>query len=273
MKKMLCFLLITTMILSSTMFAMAEESDWAYIQEKGILTIGITLFPPMNYFDGEELVGFDTELALMVCEELGVEAEFIEINWDTKEMELNAKNIDVIWNGMCITEERAENMTFTQPYLNNTQAMVMKADLVETLMADIPSAVVAAEAGSTGEGKMLGLIPDDDTVEVSALTYFEGSTYVAVDSMAKALLEVKAGTADIALVDSVCALAAVGEGTDYPELVVNIDNNFGLQQYGIACRKGSDLAALIDECYQALLADGTVDEIAQAYGLTDMLVR
>lgn len=120
---------------------------------------------------------------------------------------------------------------------------------------------------------MDGSIPDDESVEVSAKAYFANTNYVACDSMAKALLEVKSGTADVAVVDSVCALAMVGEGTDYDDMVVNLDNNFGAQEYGIAFRKGSDATAKINEAIQELYDEGVVAEIAEKYGLTEMLIQ
>ena len=130
-----------------------------------------------------------------------------------------------------------------------------------------------AEQGSTGEGKLLGTIEDDETVEVSAKEYFKDANYVAVDSMAKALMEVKAGTADMAIVDSVCALAMVGEGTSYDDLVVNLDNNFGSQEYGIAFRKGSDMAEKVNAAIDELYQEGVVEEIAERYGLSEMLIK
>ena len=104
-----------------------KDSDWAYIEEKGELIIGITYFAPMNYEnEAGELVGFETEFAKAVCEELGIKAKFQEINWSAKETELAAKNIDCIWNGMTITEERQEAMSITIPYMANKQVMVVK---------------------------------------------------------------------------------------------------------------------------------------------------
>ena len=104
------------------------EGDLAYIKEKGKLIIGITLFAPMNYKDENgELTGFETEFAKAVCEKLGVEAEFVEINWNSKEMELSSKSIDCIWNGLTITDERKENMSLSVPYMANKQVMVAKA--------------------------------------------------------------------------------------------------------------------------------------------------
>ena len=273
MKKLLCMVLVLMMVFSAGAAMAESESDWAYIQGKGKLTIGITLFAPINYYDeNNELIGFDTELAKAVCEKLGVEVEFIEINWDSKEIELNSKNIDAIWNGMCITEERKQNMSMSRPYLYNTQAMVMKADKEADIMADIAGKYVVAEQGSTGEGKLQGTIADDDTVVVSAKEYFKDANYTPVESMAKALMEVKSGIADVALVDSVCALAMVGEGTDYDDLTVNLDNNFGLQEYGIGFRVGSDVTELVNNAIIELTKDGTVAQIAEKYGLTDMLV-
>ena len=273
MKKLLALALAVMMMAGLiTGIAAAEESDWDYISGKGKLVVGMTLFAPMNYYEGDEFVGFDTELTKAVGEKLGVEIEFVEINWDSKEIELNSKNIDCIWNGMCITPERKENMSMTNAYLYNTQAIVAKTDKMADLLANLEGVNVVAEQGSTGEGKLLGTIEDDETVVVSAKEFFSKSNYTAVDSMAKALMEVKSGTADIALVDSVCALAMVGEGTDYADMSVNLDNNFGLQEYGIAFRKGSDVTEKVNEIIVELTKDGTVAEIAGRYGLTDALV-
>ena len=276
MKKILCMLLAVVMVLATASFAFAEEeSDAEYILGKGTLNIGITLFAPINYEDPETgyLVGFDTEFAKAVCADLGIEPNFIVISWDAKEIELNSKSIDCIWNGMCITPEREENMSISDPYLLNTQAMVMQASREEEIMADVSGYTVVAEQGSTGEGKLQGTIEDDETVVVSAQEYFADCTYIPVGSMANALLEVKSGTADIALVDSVCALGMVRPDSDYSDLVVNMDNNFGDQFYGIAFRKGSDFTAMVNESIAKLKADGTVAELAEKYGLTDALIQ
>ncbi len=250
------------------------QTDAEYIEAKGTLVCGITMYPPMNYYDADgKLIGYDTEVAEAICAKLGLKAEFIEINWDSKEIELNAKNIDCIWNGMTITDERKENMSITAPYINNSQALVMKADREAEIMANVEGLTITAEAGSTGEGKVDGTLPDDGTETTSAYEYFSKSTYVPSDSMAKALMEVKSGTADLAIVDSTLALFNVGPGTDYEDLVCNLDLNFGAQQLGVAFRKGSDFTAKVDAAMAELLADGTLDEIAAKYGLQEALVR
>ena len=120
--------------------------------------------------------------------------------------------------------------------------------------------------------RQLGLFRYNRYYMTNDKEFFAEANYTAVDSMAKALMEVKAGTADLALVDSVMALAMVGEGTDYDDMVVNLDNNFGLQEYGIAFRKGSDITEKVNAAIAELTAEGVVAEIAANYGLTDALI-
>jgi len=248
-------------------------SDYKYIKDKGTLVIGITQYPPMNYYDKDgKLVGFDTELAEIVCEKLGLKAEFVEINWDSKEVELNSKNIDCIWNGMCITEERKQNMSISIPYMKNEQAIVVRAEREAEILSNVDGLILTAEAGSTGEGKALGTIPDDGTEDVSAKEFFANCEYVPADSMAKALMEVKSGTADMAIVDAVLAYYNVGPGTDFEDLVANTDNNFGAQQFGIAFRKGSDMTEKVNKILKELMEDGTMAEISKRYGLEDSLL-
>ncbi len=109
-------------------FEAAAESDVAYIQEKGVLLVGITDFAPMDYKDDNgEWIGFDADMAKIVGEKLGVEVEFVEIDWDSKIMELDSKNIDVVWNGMTLTDEVMAAMDCSVPYCNNAQVVVVAA--------------------------------------------------------------------------------------------------------------------------------------------------
>lgn len=103
-----------------------EDSDVSYIQGKGTLIVGITDFEPMDYKDGSgEWIGFDADMARLVAEKLGVEVQFIEIDWDNKIMELESKNIDVVWNGMTLTNEVVEAMECSNAYCNNAQVFVV----------------------------------------------------------------------------------------------------------------------------------------------------
>ena len=131
MKKILALLMAGAMAVTAFAgcgSAEKKDSDWGYISGKGKMTIGITYFEPMNYKDENgKLTGFETDFATAVCEELGVTPEFQEIEWDSKEIELNAKTIDCIWNGLTITEEREKNMSISLPYMANKQVMGVKA--------------------------------------------------------------------------------------------------------------------------------------------------
>jgi len=270
----LVLIMLTALLAGCGTSATSANSDFAYIKDKGTMIIGITQYPPMNFMDKEgKLTGFDTEFAKAVCEKLGVKAEFVEINWDSKEVELNAKNIDCIWNGMCITEERKKNMSISDPYMNNEQAIVMKASREKEILANVDGLTLTAEAGSTGEGKVDGTIADDGTEKISAKTFFANCEYAPSDSMAKALMEVKSGTADMAIVDATLAFYNVGPGTDFEDLVANTDNDFGSQQFGIAFRKESDVTGKVNEAMKALLKDGTLAKIASNYGLEAALVK
>ncbi len=235
------------------------ESDADYITEKGTMLIGITLFSPMNYYEGEELVGFETEFAKAVCEKLGVTPEFVEINWDAKEIELNSKNIDCIWNGMTITDERKENMEITTPYMANRQVMIVKSENEAKYSEGVDGAVVVAEKGSTGEE----LAMENE--------FFAAANYNAVDAQSTGLMDVAAGTSDVVIGDYVMAAGSIGEGTDYEDLVI-IDKDFTADEYGVAFRKGSDMTEKVNAIIAELMADGTLKEIADKYKLGDLLL-
>ena len=275
MKKIISLVLAGVMCMGLTSCKkVSDKTDLAYIQEKGKITIGVTNYPPMNYLDDEgNWTGFDTELAEAVAKKLGVDVEFVEISWEAKATELASKNIDCLWNGMCITDERKEMWEVTKPYMYNTQAMVMKADKEADILKDVAGKKIVAEAGSTGEGKILGDIDDtqDATVEVMAKDYFAKANYTGVASMATALMEVQSGMADVAVVDSVIAQGMVGgEGSQFTDLVVNTDNKFGDQYFGIAFRKGDvELCQKVNDVIDELIENGELDKIAEKYGLQD----
>ena len=179
---------------TKTNTSQTSSADWDYIKNKGELVIGITYFEPMNYKDDSgKLTGFETEFAESVCKELGVKPVFQKIDWDSKEVELKSKTIDCIWNGLTITDERKANMDISVPYMENKQVMVTKKENAEkfTKAENLKDATVVAEKKSAGE---------DVAKEYE---FFKDASYVSVDSQAKALLEVKSGTADIAVIDYV----------------------------------------------------------------------
>jgi len=104
-----------------------DKSGYEYIISRGKMIIGYTLFAPIAYKnDSNKLIGFDIDVAKAVCEKMGIVAEFQEIEWNDKEIELNAKNIDAIWNGMTLTEARAQSMSMSASYLKNKQVAVVR---------------------------------------------------------------------------------------------------------------------------------------------------
>ena len=240
---------------ASASAAAAADSDLAYLQANGKMVIGYTVYEPMNYTDADgNFTGFDTELATAVCEKLGVEPEFVEINWDTKETELAAKSIDCIWNGLTLTPDREENMACTKPYVKNAQVVVVKEGTDYTSTADLAGKTVVAEAGSAGE----------TTIQEDA--NLSQADYVSKSVQTDCLMEVAAGTADAAVLDLTLASAMIGEGTDYASL--KMVDELNVEEYGVAFRKGSDVAAAVDTAFDELKADGTMGALAEKYGLT-----
>ena len=239
---------------ASTADSAAADSDLAYLQNKGKMTIGYTVYEPMNYTDESgTFTGFDTELATAVCEKLGVEPDFVEINWDTKETELAAKSIDCIWNGLTLTDDREENMACTKPYVKNAQVVVVKDGTDYASTADLVGKTVVAEAGSAGEAAIEG---DENLAQVD---------YVSKSVQTDCLMEVAAGTADAAVLDLTLANAMIGAGTDYASLAIVDELN--AEEYGVAFRKGSDAAAAVDAAFDELKADGTMQALAEKYDL------
>ena len=233
----------------------AAGSDLDYIKGKGKMVIGYTVYEPMNYTDADgNFTGFDTELATAVCEKLGVEPDFVEINWDTKIVELDAKSIDCIWNGMTLTDEIQANAACTKAYAKNAQVVVMKSDADYSSTADLVGKTVVAEAGSAGESA----IQDDESLSQA--------DYVSKSVQTDCLMEVAAGTADATVLDLTLATAMIGEGTDYANLAIKDELN--AEEYGVAFRKGSDVAEAVDAAFDELKADGTMQKLADKYSLT-----
>ncbi|MGI6731386.1 MAG: transporter substrate-binding domain-containing protein [Anaerovoracaceae bacterium] len=230
------------------------ESDLAYVQDNGKLVIGYTDYAPMNYTDESgTFTGFDTELATLVCEKLGLEPEFVEINWDTKEVELSAKSIDTIWNGLTINDERKAAMEITKPYVKNAQVVIVKEGTAYEGTESLADKTIAAEQGSAGE-KVIG---EDDNLKQAS--------FVPKTLQTEALMEVKAGTVDAAVLDLTLARTMTGEGTNYED--INIVDFLAEENYGVAFRKGSDICEEVNKIFDEFVEDGTLAALAEKYGL------
>ena len=234
------------------------ESDLAYVKEKGVLVVGITDFAPMDYKnEAGEWIGFDADMAKGFAEKLGVEVEFVEIDWDNKILELDGKTIDCVWNGMTLTDEVKAAMDCSNAYCNNAQVVIVPADKAADYQTveSLEGLAFAVEAGSAGEK------------EVTAL----GLDCTPVKAQSDALMEVAAGTSDAAVIDSLMAAAMVGEGTGYADLTYTVGLNS--EEYGVGFRKGSDLVAELNAYFVESHAAGTMQECATTYGVDAALVE
>ena len=239
------------------------ESDMQYVKDKGTLVVGITNFEPMDYQDENgNWIGFDADMAKAFAESLGVKVEFQEINWDYKVMELNAKNIDCVWNGMTINDEVKAAMSVSDPYCLNAQVLVVPADKADQFQSveDLEGLTVAVESGSAGE----------DAAEALGLTT------VPVQKQSDTLMEVSAGTSDAAVIDLLMAGAMIGEGTSYADLTytLNLNEAQGLEseEYGVGFRQGSDLTEAYNEFWASAVADGSALETANTYGVQESVI-
>lgn len=229
-------------------------SDIEYVENNGKMVIGYTIYAPMNYEENGELTGFDTEFAEAVCEKLGVEPEFVVIDWDNKFLELESKSIDCIWNGMTITDEAKLNASVSKAYVKNAQVVVMNKDKAADYKSaeDMKDLKFVAEAGSAGEAAI-----NDNGLNAN---------YTAVTAQSDALLEVMSGSADACVIDITMANAMTGEGTSYAALTSVCE--LTTEEYGIAFRKNSDITEKVNAIMDELKNDGTLEELAKKYELT-----
>ena len=235
------------------------DSDVAYIKDKGTLVVGITDFEPMDYKnEAGEWIGFDADMAKLFAESLGVEVEFLELaDWDAKSMELDTKSIDVVWNGMTLTDDVKALMSTSEPYCLNGQVVVVNkavADQYQTVES-LSNLKFAVENGSAGAEQLDAL----------------GISYTAMQNQAAALMEVAAGASDAAVIDLLMAGAMIGEGTSYPDLTYTVQLND--EEYGVGFRKGSDLAEALNTWWKEAYSAGTVMEVAETYGVQESIIE
>ncbi len=257
MKKFLT-LIMTGILALSVCFGLTACSSSSEIGVgDGKLVIGYTLYPPMNYYDDDNnFVGFDTELAQEVCKVLNVECEFVEINWKTKLVSLNSKEIDVVWNGMTITDELKESMCIVGPYYQNKQVIVCRASDVDLFSAsatkkglDKDGLTIFTEGGSAGEATVQNL----------------GLSSTSVGAQRDVLLEIKSSANRVAVIDELLAAFLVGEGTSNPDLAY-VDVGFDLEYFGIGVRKNDvSTAFAIEKALDTLKENGTFARIQNKY--------
>lgn len=227
------------------------------------IVVGYTIYEPMNYFDGDTLVGFDTELATAVFENLGYKVVFQEIEWENKYTDLNSGAIDCVWNGFTANTAdddgvaRADKVDFSYNYMENRQVIVAKKDSGIASAADLNGKFAAAEIGSAGE------------------TYaadFEGVEVKGFKKQTDCLFEVVSGTVDFAVLDAQLAKSYAGKG-DYADLAIIDDLSSEVEYYAIGFKKGSELTAKVNAELEKLAADGTIADLAEKYGVENTVIK
>ena len=258
MKKIISIALAVIMAVMTFAFAgcgakETSKTDIEYIKEKGTLIVGITDYKPMDYKDENgKWIGFDAELAEAFAAKLGVKAEFIEVDWDNKFTELKSKSIDCVWNGMTITDEATKNSSVSDPYVKNSQVVVIdsaKASQYKTIES-LKGLNFAVEKGSAG---------------ATAATD-NGFTATEVDTQSTALLEVKSGSCDACIIDKTMADATVGAGSSYANLTVAM--TLSTEEFGISFRQNSDVTAELNKFITEYKASGDFNKLAEKYNVS-----
>lgn len=267
MKKILSMMLAVLMIVGAvSMLASCSQKDNDDEQaKKQDIIVGYTIYQPMNFKnDKGELVGFDTDLAKAVFEDLGYNVIFKEIKWDQKYTELEAGTISCIWNGFTSNGEddgkaRSEYVDFSYNYMINKQVVVMKTDDAASVSsaADLSGKVGSAEKGSVGYG-YLG-------------NTFKDAMVKDAESQLSALQDLKMGGCDFVVLDEQLAKAYAGKG-DYADYTIVEALSSDIEYYAIGFKKGSDLTAKVNATLEKFAKNGKLNEIATAYSLQNAVV-
>ena len=255
MKKILALILAVMMLaMSLVSCGGGADGDLARVKAADKLVVGVTVYPPMDYIDEEsgEWVGFDAELAQMFAEYLDVNCQIVIIKWKNKVAEINAKQIDLIWNGMTASDELGAEIDFSLPYAKNAQVVVVKSDSTYTA-ADVANLSLAVEDGSAGHKVAT------DTIKAATVN--------KVGAQVDALNEVASGNSQAAVIDLTMAESMLGKG-DYTGLKILDGAKYGEEIFAVGLRKGSDLKAELDKFLKAKYADGTMTELLKKYAVS-----
>ena len=258
MKKIITFI-VTALLAVLACFSLTACGKNKKVEDGATIVIGVTDYAPMDYLEDGQWVGFDAELSKIVFEKLGYKVEFKEIDWDTKIVTLNSGKIDCIWNGMTVTDELLDNVLLSNVYLQNQQYAVVKVDNQAnfTNLDSLKGKKVAVESGSAAEDALA-----DVNCELRKLT-----------NQNSAVMEVAAGTSDVAIVDYTMAKTLTSAGSSYEGSLVAIDLGFEVEEFSIAFRKSdSKLCFNVNKTIKSLINDGTIKGLAEKYEIENLLV-
>ena len=217
-------------------------------------------FPPMGFRDDKNnIVGFDIDMAKEATKRMGVEVEFKPIDWNSKEAELSGKRIDVLWNGLTITEKRKQNILFTNAYMENKQIIVVAANSPLKTKANLAGKVIGVQDGSSS----IEAIEKETAV---AKSFKELKKYP--DNVA-ALMDLKAGRIDALVVDEIVGRYYISKKAN--EYAV-MSENFGSEEYGVGMRKDDkDLQTKLQKALDEMKKDGTSAKISQKWFGADIV--
>ena len=253
MKKIIALVLALVMIAACmTACGGAKGATLKDVQKAGKLTIATSPdFPPFESLEGDAVVGIEPDIMNLICDKLGVEAEFVQMDFDSVLIGIQAAKYDCAMSGITVTPARQKNMLFTAPYYNAAQVIVVKAGSAITCKADLADKTVSVQTGTTAESGC-----QDEGVSVQAF---------AANADAKAALTT--GKVDAWVVDNLTAIQMVEEGDG----LVILDEKMTEEPYAFAFAFGSeDLVDKIDTVLAKLIADGTIESIFANYGETYM---
>ena len=263
-KKLIVLTMAVLMVLTTFGLTGCGSSDFTPVDEMETLRVGLDdSFPPMGFRDSDgDLIGFDIDLATALCEEWGIEVEFVPIVWESMTMELESKNIDCVWNGMSITPERLENLELTDKYLNNKIVLMSLADggVDVTDPAQLADLNVGTQAGSAA----LDMLRANEEYESFKDKVVEYETYT------DAIMDLKAGRLDVIAVDQVLGEYTNNNlGGEMKECTYSLGDDY----YVIGVAKGNtDLRDKLNELLKTLVDNGKAAEISEEWFGRDIVV-
>jgi len=236
---------------SDTASSAAKDTSLDDLKSRGVLVMGLDdAYPPFGYRDkSNEIVGFDIDLAKEVTKRMGVELQPQPIVWDSNILELDSGNIDCIWSGFTITDERKKQVVFTDPYIDNHQVIVVPTNSDIKTKADLAGKTVGVQAGSSAV----------DAINNDAATASTFKELVQMKDNVMLLTEVKAGTVDAGVLDEWVAQTYCA---NEPDVYRMLDENFGAEEFGVGFRKNDvQLRDEVNKILNDMKDDGTYDKI------------
>ncbi len=250
-------LLLTALVTSVLLLGCGkQEAPQAAAKPAAVAKIVVGLddnFPPMGFRDQDnKLVGFDIDLAREAARRLGAEVEFKPIDWNAKEAELNGQRVDVLWNGLTITEQRKENIAFTTPYLENRQIVVVTARSPIRSKMDLAGKVVGLQEGSSA---VEAVEKDEVAKSIKEIRKYGDNV--------TALMDIATGRLDALVVDEVVGRYYLARK---PGEYVVLEDHFGTEEYGVGVRKGdTELLAKLQKTIDEMKNDGSAARISSEW--------